>query len=171
MAPPYGAFKRGSDDEMNLSHCAAAERSADVPAIWAAIAQCSAPLQARVELLENLGVELGGRDCAKGWTDVDPDQILVPLARGVFEVSHFKPLRDRAIQSDGRLWMAVLVDLTLESGPCDFGFVVGLCGLAQVSRSPGEWISPGVHDRTETPRWQMLNVPRGRRVRGGTSWR
>jgi len=93
--------------------------------------------------------------------DVEPDQVVVPLARGVLQLHDLQPLRDRLADGDGGLWVPVLVDLALKLGQRDFGGVVRLCGLAEVPRLAGQRVHAGVHDCPERTGRQLLNMAAG----------
>lgn len=85
------------------------------------VAQRPAPLQARVEALQQLRVELRRGQLAEGGIDVDPNQVLVSVTRGVFEFGDLKPLAHRLANRDPRLRVAVLIHLGLQPRQGDLG--------------------------------------------------
>jgi len=110
-----------------------AQRPTGVVAARPAAALRPAAVQTSVEALKELRVELGGLDVAEAGQDVEPNQVVVPLAGGVLELSDIKSLRDGLPHCDVALGVPVLVDLVLEPGQEALGLGVGLHRLSQLA--------------------------------------
>jgi hypothetical protein len=124
----------------------------------AAGAEFAAAVQASVEALQQLGVELRGRHVAKRWQDVEPGQVLVPLSGGVLELGNIEPSANGLPKSDRSLRMRVLVDLTLKFGDCDLGSGLGRRRFHEVPPLAGQRINPGVDLGAETYGGKPLDV-------------
>jgi hypothetical protein len=80
-------------------------------------------VQAGVEALQQLGVELRGLKVAERRQDVEPDQVLVALAGGVLERRDLDPLLDRLADGDAglRCW---------SSSTCCWSLVAAFCAAS-----------------------------------------
>jgi hypothetical protein len=139
MTPSNGLLQGGTDDVMHLSDGATTERSALMTRATPAAAEVTAALQSCVQALEQLGVQLPGDEVAECWPDVETDEVVVPVARGVFELRDVEPPVDCLAERDVR--------------------GVGLQGLADVPGLLGQRVGPGVDDDLEAAGRQLPDVP------------
>jgi hypothetical protein len=100
LAPSHGPVESPADDVVDLPGGAAAQRSARVPGSGSPGAQRATAVQAGVEALEELGVEPARQMVAEGREDVEPDEVLIPLARGGLELDDVEPLLDGLAHRD-----------------------------------------------------------------------
>jgi hypothetical protein len=101
-------------------------------------AHLATAMEASVEALQELGVELGRRQAAEGGQDVEADQVVVALARGLLKLDDAEPLLDGLPDCDVRLRVPVFVDLALELREDLLRLRVGRRRLAQLSHLAGE---------------------------------
>lgn len=80
VSPAHGPLQRPSDDVVHLPRRAAAQRPALVAVPLSPRAHVPAAVQARVEALQQLGVELRGLEVAERRQHVQADQVVVALA-------------------------------------------------------------------------------------------
>ncbi len=134
VLPAHGAAESAPDDVVDLPCGDAAERAADVAVAGPAGAHRPAAVQSGVEALQELGVEPRGGECPERRHHVEPDEVLVALARRVLQDRDVEPLLDRLPDRDVGLRLLVLVDLALQPDEHLPRVVVGRDGLAEVAR-------------------------------------
>jgi hypothetical protein len=115
-------------------------------------------VQPRVEALQELGVELRGRQVAERREDVEPDEVVVPLPRGVLQGGDVEPLLDGLPEGDVGVRVLVLVDLALQPGHALLGLGVGRPGLAEPARLAGQRVGACVDDDAVRAARQLLDV-------------
>jgi hypothetical protein len=123
-----------------------------------AAAQVTALLQPCVEPFQKFDVEPADLRCPEPRRDVQPDQVLVPVAGRLLQVGDLQPLLDRLAHSDRGLRVLVLVDLVEQACQCLLGLVVGADGLGDVAAGSAERVNAGVRGGPEAARRQLLDV-------------
>ncbi len=158
VLPAHGAAEGATDDVMDLSRRAAAQWAARVAVAGAAGAHRAAAVQARVEALQELGVEPCGGERAEGRQDVEADQVVVALAGRVLQDHNIEPLLDGLPDRQVGLGLLVLVDLALKAGERLLGLVDGLDRLAGVAGPARKRVGAGEDDGAVGAAGQLLDV-------------
>ncbi len=169
VAPADGAFEGAADDVVHLARGAGAQRPAGVAGAGAAGAHVAAAVQAGVEALQQLGVELGGLEVPERRQDVEPDQVLrsargwCPPARRPRATARSPA---RTVMSDFGCWSSSTWRWSLVSA-----FLAAVVGLARSRGGSAACRSAGRCRRRRwrgTSRWAAARCgPRVRRFRGG----
>ncbi len=87
----------------------------------ATVASLPAATQLTEESVEQVAVELAQRQPAEGWTQVYPDDALVPSARGRLDVERLEVAVKQLVDRGAGLGLPLLVDLVQQSRPNPFG--------------------------------------------------
>jgi len=114
---------------VDLPYRTGAEGNADVVAASASITQVLALSQSRVELLQQLWVQLGELGRAEDRLDVLAAEALVAFARCVLKFGDFEPFFDELADQDFALRVALLVHLVEQLRQLD------LSGLLTIEES------------------------------------
>lgn len=121
-------------------------------------AQLPASLQPRIEPFEQFRVELRRQCVAECRQDVEADQILVALARGVLDLGDVEPLLDGLPDGDLRLGVVVPVDLSLQLRERDLCRVVAGHCPAEVPGLAGQLVGAGERHRASRPAGPLFDV-------------
>ena len=144
---------------MDLSSCATAQWLVDVALRRPRRTHQLAAVQLRIEAFQQFSVESADLQITESRYDVEPDQVLVPVARRLLQLGYGHPLLDGLGNRDGGLGLSVEVDVALQAGELLLRLCSGLPRLAHVAAPTGQRVDAHGNHRPVASGRQWLDVP------------